>query len=359
MDFKELADSLLVAYSKRKVTQAQECARRPLSAQLSSSKVARSINSICSSLGRYKDPESLEKALDAVNLAKIYDGVDKQEAEQAAKPEEARKFGYEDFVVIETLRYFRDDFFKWVTKPACPICNLDGGNIVPTGLLPGPTPNPQEISVVEKYRCQACDVEVQFPRINNPVLLLETRRGRCGEWVNCFMLVLSAVLGPEGRLRYVWNAEDHVWCEYYSRKLRRWIHLDPCENAFDNPSLYCENWGKKMSWVIGMGDTYVADLSDKYITREDRRVSKNSVANEHHVARFIEHVNALLLVRAWQTASRQGSETNAYMRIYEDVLLLQAKEHRYVPASTTQAAQGRQSGSAEWTQARGESGRPR
>ena len=41
-----------------------------------------------------------------------------------------------------------------------------------------------QVGSVEAWKCTKCGRDERFPRYNNPVKLLATRRGRCGEFAN-------------------------------------------------------------------------------------------------------------------------------------------------------------------------------
>lgn len=360
-DYANLKHTLIVEHTKKRLQSLGGLIKRRLEfeSQLSpkDKSFIQKFVGLHSTLDRYKHESDLDKVLDTIDLAKIYVGVETRESEHKGP------LKYEDFVVLELLQYFKHDFFKWVNKPECPNCHSDGENIKPTGAARPPPGNPDGISVIEKYRCTTCSRDVDFPRINNPAKLLETKRGRCGEWVNCFMLILQAVLGADSHIRYVWNNEDHVWCEYYSKSLKRWVHLDPCEAAFDEPNLYCDNWGKQMSWVIGVNDGYIIDLSDKYITNKDKKINKNTtVSNVSLVENIIKLMAFTLMLNYFQqnVNTLDLSQSEKFEKFYTECILLYQQE--FVKPSATEAivlkttTKGRQTGGGEWTKARGEDG---
>lgn len=362
MDSHDLESLLIRTYALLNLRNALKLAQLPIP-QRSSPIIANALSNH-NHLSFYKDPTAIDCALETIDLPKILLGVDERESNPDSN------LAYEDHVVLETLKYFKNDFFKWVNHPECENCGQDGDNMEGLGAIRPTEPGPHLVGVIERYRCKTCNTITEFPRMNNPVSLLEFRKGRCGEWVNCFILVLKAVLGEESRVRYVWNQEDHVWCEYYSRALQRWVHLDPCENSWDEPSLYCNNWGKQMSWVIGIGDDYVIDLSSKYIVNPEKQIPKSLVADERMVNLAIRRINAHLAQTLWERIkSSSGSEDDSYRKFYHEYLLLKGKEfasfkkptkvgtgQRPSRTSHEQDLKGRQSGSSAWTAARGENG---
>ncbi|KAH3662480.1 hypothetical protein OGAPHI_005732 [Ogataea philodendri] len=293
---------------------------------------ARQVAAVSHLMDKYMDSDAQSAALDVVLESGIYDKLEPF----ADEPD------YIDRLVKSLLEWYKNEFFQWINKPACECGNSDQNQIQPLQPMRPYTRAHFEgqAGIVERYKCGKCSKTIEFPRYNNPKTLLSFRKGRCGEWNNCFILILCS-LGLN--VRYVWNAEDHVWCEFFSKNLNRWIHLDSCENQFDNPTLYCTGWGKKMSYVFAIHRNYIADVSAKYIKKNQLPRDKIS---EQQLADTMAYIN----LTKWLTL-----DTEDLLTTLAD-FMNDSRTRTLAPTPSPAKQLPRQSGAPEWTATRGEAG---
>ncbi|XP_078432599.1 peptide-N-glycanase 1 isoform X2 [Wolffia australiana] len=224
--------------------------------------------------------------------------------------------------------------------------NLSGGT---SGMGMG-VPLPSEIqyggSRVELYWCNKCSKETRFPRYNDPIKLLETRRGRCGEWANCFTLYCRT-FGYSSRL--ILDFTDHVWTECYSHLLGRWMHLDPCEGEYDKPLLYEKGWNKKLNYVIAISKEGVYDVTKRYTRNWHKVIRRRNITTEADISAVLSDITS----ECRRSFSREITST---LKIRDERETEELETNVHIPVGDSLSLPGRQSGSKEWRMARAELG---
>ncbi|XP_064455924.1 peptide-N(4)-(N-acetyl-beta-glucosaminyl)asparagine amidase-like [Ornithodoros turicata] len=248
---------------------------------------------------------------------------------------------FRDFLLLELLHWFKNSFFTWVDTLPCSQCKSE------TKVVGGGDPTPEDVrymvSRVELHECPKCHTQERFPRYDHPGKLLETRRGRCGEWANCFTLCCRA-LSFDARLVLDWT--DHVWTEVFSESQGRWVHCDSCEDLCDAPLIYEVGWGKKLSYVLAFSAYEVQDVTWRYTTDFAATLSRRVLYAESDVV-------DLVLSETRKLQRDIPAERKDYLlarRVQELAELLTPRKASDVDKH------GRISGSLAWRQQRGETG---
>jgi len=147
----------------------------------------RRVNANAEHVKLFEDPATQAKAREKIPVARL------QQAAEAAAGASATPAKVKDELLTQLLAWFKGDFFSWTNNVPCEACG--SGETECSGQE---APNLIEqiggsAGGVEVYHCGGCSHLTRFPRYNNPLTLLDTRKGRCGEWANCFTLCARAM----------------------------------------------------------------------------------------------------------------------------------------------------------------------
>ena len=292
-------------------------------------KFEKEINFCRERIFHYKDEELKKKILEII-------------------PKREEKVSNSDYIKT-LLHWFKKNFFTWCNKPKCPKCNECQNNITQSLLECTPTIEEKNNLAyrVEIYKCDKCNCDnIRFPRYNNPLKLIETRTGRCGEWANLFGCILNAV---GFKTRFINNFEDHVWNEFYDENEERWIHVDSCEEAYNTPLMYEQGWGRVMTYILAFSDDEVCDVTPRYVKNWDEIKERRSLKNEEELNELLEAINASIVANLKDEDIkllhiRQEKEKKEL----NDMMINKEKE------ICEEEMKGRQSGSVEWRKERGE-----
>lgn len=310
--------------------------------------ILRTLDVLNDEIDRYEDERLQQLALDLIPFDGLHSKAEDLSS-QGCQKSPIQKLAFQDALAQVLVEWAKRDFLRWVDPIRCSSCQSET-----EGIGHG-TPTQDERDAggagrVELYRCTRIECQgrvTRFPRYTNLDKLLQTRMGRCGEFAAIFTLLMRA-LGL--RARYVWNSEDHVWNEYYSDDLKRWVHIDSCEGARGKELLYNLGWGKKMKYCMAFGVSGASDVTRAYVSDWPSALARRDQVPEDALEGKLRQI----------TEERRASLPSADR---DELASEDLAEEQWLQSSTIrlEAAQqetlsGRTSGTKEWRQQRSELG---
>jgi peptide-N4-(N-acetyl-beta-glucosaminyl)asparagine amidase len=160
-------------------------------------------------------------------------------------------------ILKESAKWFKEDYgMKWVGEPV--ICSKDGKEMkVEKEIL-----NDWRIRGLEHNYCE-CGNTFEFPRYGDPLELMKTKQGLCGEWSHLYTGFLNSIDIKAG---FTHDFTDHTWTEALVDG--KWVHVDSTVNKVDSPMIYEEEWNKELNYIFAFyPDGTVKDVTKNYTKR--------------------------------------------------------------------------------------------
>ncbi|XP_034479635.1 peptide-N(4)-(N-acetyl-beta-glucosaminyl)asparagine amidase [Drosophila innubila] len=314
----------------------------PYRQRISFPRVLRTSNRFLQSLELYSDAvmQYEDKALLASGLSLIpVDALTSNATETLLAMQEAIARGefqekepcIRDLLLVELVNWFKTEFFKWVNKIPCKVCGSEDGKLRRT----------QTEGDVRVEVTLCCGQETKFYRYNDISQLLVSRKGRCGEFANCFTF-LCRCLDYDARL--VHSHFDHVWTEVYSETQNRWLHVDPSDNVVDVPLMYQHGWKRNIDYIFAYSRDDVQDVTWRYTNNHRQILLIRKLCSEMEL---IDTLNAIRAKRQ-QFVSGERKKFLSQRNMFEVISMTLER------TPTENELKGRSSGSLSWRQSRGE-----
>lgn len=254
-----------------------------------------------------------------------------QEAMTQGKISKTKEPCIRDLLLIELTKWFNEEFFEWVNTIPCKVCGKDD--------YPQKNQRFENGNRVEVGFC--CGVETKFTRFNDIADLLVSRKGRCGEFANCFTFVCRAL---DYKARWVTSQFDHVWTEVYSDNQKRWIHVDPSDNVIDAPLMYQHGWKRKVDYVFAFSREDIQDVTWRYSSNHKGTKTLRLKCSEDELSKTIIQIRQ----KRQSVLTEKERKELSYLTLSELIELMVERE------PTENELKGRSSGDMSWKLGRGE-----